>query len=119
MIYRFGISTPANTSKGNQQKTVLKIARGIIHQLEVIFPSGPGGLLHVKINRGLHQVWPSNSDEAFASDNESLSFREHLELLTEPYKLEVYTWNEDDTYPHSVIIRLAILPRKFILRRLF
>lgn len=109
MIYRFGISTPANTGASAKKRTNLKITAGVIHQLDLIFPPGPQGLLHVQINRGLNQVWPSNPEGSFAADNNMISFRERYEIMTEPYELEAYTWNEDDTYAHGVIIRIGIL----------
>jgi len=109
MIYRFGITTPANTPETAKQRTNLKITAGTIHQLDIVFPPGPQGLLHVQINRGLYQIWPSNSDESFAADNNMLSFRERQPVRSEPYKLEALTWNIDDTYDHGVIIRIGIL----------
>lgn len=119
MIYRFGITTPANTLESSKQKTILKLARGVIHQLDIIFPPGPIGLLHLHINRGLHQVWPSNASDNFAIDNNVISFREHYELVQEPLELEAYTWNADDTYEHSLVIRVGLLSKKFIIKRLF
>jgi len=119
MIYSFDISTPANTPDTDIQKTDLKLTRGVIHQLDIVFPTGCAGLLYVAINLGLFQIWPTNPDEYFHTDGETISFREHFELIFEPYILTVHTYNLDEEYSHSVIIRLGILPRKFILRRLF
>lgn len=119
MIYSFSVSTPANTAEADRQKTDLKVARGVVHQIDVVFPTGCAGLLYVAINYGLYQVWPSNPDEYFHTDGETISFREHWELIFSPYRLSLFTYNLDTTYAHSVIIRLGILPRKYILRRLF
>lgn len=119
MIFSFDISTSANTAEANRVKTDLKLTRGVIHQIDIVFPPGCAGLLYVAINHGLYQVWPTNTGEYFHTDAETISFREHYELIFPPYQLSVYTHNLDDTYNHSVIIRLGILPRKFILRRLF
>lgn len=119
MIYSYTITTPKNTLEGDKQKTTLKLARGIIHRVEFVFPPGPAGLLHLHINDALHQRWPSNTGENFASDDENIGFHEHLELSREPLELQAYTWNLDDTYPHTVIIRIGLLKRQFVLRRLF
>lgn len=119
MIYRFGISTAANTLETAKKKTVLKLCSGVIHQIDILFPPGSAGLLHVHINRALHQLWPTNSDQSFAADGDKISFREHYELTSVPYQLQAWTWNDDDTYAHDVIIRIGILPRKDVLRRLF
>lgn len=120
MIYRFGITTTiAYNTEEKKLTTELKLGKGVIHQLDVVFPSGCQAYLHVKINHGLHQVWPTNPDEDFASDGEPISFKEAYELRHEPYILTVYTWNLDEKYPHDVIIRIGLLPRKTIFRRLF
>lgn len=121
MIYRFEISTKGEGKYTitNKKKTVLRLCRGVIHQIDIRFPPGPQGYLKLHINRAAHQVWPSPSGQYFATDNEPISFREHYELVFAPLQLEAWTWNDDDTYEHLVIIRLGILPRKFVLRRLF
>ena len=119
MIYHFTISTPANTSKSNPQLTRLKLSRGVIHQIDIFIPAGHEGLAHLVINRGLHQVWPSNYGEDFNGDDSDISFREHYRLTKAPYLLECYTWNEDTSYAHSFILRVGILPEEVIVRRLF
>lgn len=119
MFYSFSISTPKDTTESNKQETILKLTRGIVHQVDILFPPGPAGLLHLHINAALHQVWPFNVIDNFATDNEKITFREHFEITGAPHELRAYTWNEDDTYPHKVIVRIGILKRQNILRRLF
>lgn len=110
MIFRFSITTDTTYSESNKKKTVLNVARGIVHHVDVQFPSGPSGLLHLHINDALHQVLPYNTGESFASSNVNISFREFLPMLEPPYQFEAYTWNEDTANDHLVIIRLGILP---------
>lgn len=119
MIYSFSVSTLANTAEADRKKTELPLTQGVIHQIDVVFPTGCAGLLYAALNYGLFQVWPYNTGEYFHTDGETISFREHWELLFPPWELSLYTYNLDTVYSHSVIIRLGILPRKFILRRLF
>lgn len=119
MIYRFGITTLHKTDGPVWKKTVLRLSRGVIHQIDIRFPPGPQGFLKLHINRAAHQIWPSTSGQDFSTDNELITFREHYELISAPLQFEAWTWNDDDTHDHLVIIRIGILPRKFILRRLF
>lgn len=119
MIYRFGITTSYNTPATEKQKTILKLGEGIIHQIDIVFPPGLAGKTHAQITRGLHQVWPTNPDEDFASDNNVISFHEHYELDEEPYQLEVHTWNTSTEHNHLIIVRIGLLRKKFVLRRLF
>ena len=110
MFFRFGITTVANTAETAKLKTVLKVAKGIITQIDIQFPSGPQGLLHIHLNDALHQLFPFNTGEDFSSDFVNITFRDHIPFLTEPFEIQAYTWNTDDTYDHAVIIRVGILP---------
>ena len=114
MIYRFGISTPANTLESAKKETILRVAKGIIHHLDVQFPPGPSGTLHLHIDNNLHQIFPYNTDESFAADNVNISFRDFIPLLIAPFELKAFTWNEDTVNAHVVIIRLGILPSRII-----
>jgi len=111
MVYSFAITTPANTPQASKKKTDLKLTLGIIHQLDIVFPTGCAGLAYIAINHGLHQVWPTNPEEYFHTDGETITFKEFYELTTEPYILSVYTYNLDDTHSHTVIVRLGILKK--------
>lgn len=108
MIYVFEITTLKNTLATAKQKTVLKVAQGITYRVEWVFPPGPSGLLHCQISDGLHQVWPTNPDGNIAGDGETISFDDQLAILQPPYELDCFTWNEDDTYPHTMWIRIGI-----------
>ena len=119
MIYSFTILTPKNTPETDKQKTTLKLTKGIIHQIDIMFPSGPRRVMRLHINDALHQVWPSNPEASFGSDNETISFREHVEISREPYSLTAYTWNTSTKWDHTIVIRLGLLKRQFILRRIF
>ena len=110
MLFRYKISTPANTAETAKQKTTLKVAYGIVTQIDVQFPPGPVGLLHLHINNALHQVWPFNTGEDFASHNVNITFRDFIPVLVDPYEFQAYTWNTDDTLAHLLIIRIGILP---------
>lgn len=110
MFYNYEISTEITTYVTNPQITNIKLCHGIIHHVEVAFPSGPQGLLTCTINDAVHQVWPNSLGERFKADGYTIVWREHYPFLVEPYTFQIHTWNEDDTYPHSVIIRIGILP---------
>lgn len=114
MIYVFNISTPANTAENAKQETELKIAYGVISHVDIQFPPGPVGLLHLQVRDALFQLWPINPDADFASNNVNISFREFIPVLTEPFLLKASTWNEDDTHSHRVILRVNILPPRLV-----
>lgn len=111
MIYRVGITTGKKGSDTDRVTTEIKLTKGIINRVNLVFPPGCAGLLHVAINHGLHQVWPTNPRGNYATDGETIDFEEFYELKYDPFVLTVYTRNEDDAYEHEVIVRIGLLPR--------
>lgn len=115
MIYRFAITTPASPAGEIPQRTILKLGKGIIHKLDIVFPPGAQQKHHLRICDALHQVWPTNAEQYFASDGETISFREGLELNEEPYTLQAWTWCTATLHPHTLLIRIGLLRKKYIM----
>ena len=110
MFYSFDITIPANTLQASPQKTILKLCYGIIHKVDIVFPSGCSGLVGISVNNATHQVWPTNRGQHFCSDGETISWREFLENTTEPFELNALAWNTDQTYEHRLTVRVGVLP---------
>lgn len=115
MIYTFSDTIPANTTRSNRRRTVMKMTKGIIHKLEIQFPIGCAGVAHCTINAALHQVWPTNANESFASDGFVMSFDESYEIAQRPYSLDLWTWNLSTAHEHTITVRIGILPKKSML----
>jgi len=109
MIYAFEITTSANTAQVNEDETKLFLTAGVVHQLDILFPTGCAGLAYIKIHHGGHQLWPLNVNTYFHTDGETISFKEFYHLKTAPFELMAYTYNLDDTYDHTVYIRIGVL----------
>jgi len=110
VIYAWRMTIPANTPKTSPVMVQCRMAAGIIHRVEVQFPIGCAGLVHTYIRRGGHQLWPSNPDGTFTADGYVISFHEGYDLSEEPHVVQWYAWNEDDTYAHTLELRLGLLP---------
>jgi len=108
LLFKFKITTPANTPATSKQKTTLPLLQGKIIQTTVLFPPGPSGLLHLQIYRGSRQVVPLNDGEDIRGNNVTFIFPEELLLLAEPYELIAYTWNESTQYEHEVDIYITL-----------
>lgn len=108
MFYVFAITTPANTAATAKLKTTLQLTRGKITQVQVHFPSGQIGLTHIALNSRLHQFLPTNAEANFSSSGETIPIAEDFALDTPPYQLEAYTWNLDDTYEHTITVRVQL-----------
>ena len=110
MLYEFKLTIPSNTPKSSPLRERVELTRGVIHKVELEFPPGCLGLVHVIIRHFEHQIFPTNRDGDFASDNHVISFPEYYELAYPPYVLTLEGWNEDDTYSHTVTVRIGVLP---------
>jgi len=89
----------------------MHLVHGIIHQVEVGFPPGCAGLVHVAIFRFEHQAWPTNPDDEFAWDDYNVKIeREFFGLTTRPYELTLRAWSEDSTFAHTITCRLGLKP---------
>ena len=114
MIFSYSVTTPALTLKTAPVITRMKLTGGVIHKMDIAFPPGAQNLMHVTIHDAIHQVLPTNAEGDFASDNEVISFPVSFLLEDHPFEMQIFTWNDDDTYPHTCLVRLGILPKAVV-----
>jgi hypothetical protein len=108
VFYVFPIAIPANTAETAKQKSILKLTRGKITQIQVHFPSGHVGLTHIGLNCGLYQFLPTNPEATFSSSGETISITEDFVLDSGAFELEAWTWNEDTIYDHTITVRVQL-----------
>ena len=109
MNFVYEITTPKNTPETSKMLTILQVVPGRVTKVEIQFPPGPQGLCHLHINRAVHQVWPANPDASYKGDSQIIVIPADYVIATPPYQFECFTWNEDDTYDHEVIVRMDIM----------
>lgn len=113
MQYEKQLTIPKNTPSNNQTILSWTLTKGVIRRVEVEFPSGCFGLVHVSIWHMNHQLWPSNPDEEFASDDHVIVFETYYEMTEEPSLLSLHGWNEDDTYDHTITFRVTVFKKYY------
>ncbi len=111
MFYEFHITVPPNTPRTAPVETLLQLDAGAITAVEVLFPPGCVGLVHLTISDELHQVWPANADADLAGDTFPIVWDDDFELVDPPYTLRADTWSDDDSYDHTVTIRFEHVPQ--------
>lgn len=109
MLYRFYDTIPPDTAKADMRSKDIKLAVGIIVKVDVKFPEGCRELAHASVWRGGHQVFPTNIGDDFHADGETVTFAEY-EPVRRNENWYFRTWNEDDTYEHTVTLRVNVLP---------
>lgn len=115
MIFETSITIPANTASTNPETVMLGIAHGIITKIMVRPRPGHQALAHCVILHHEHQIAPSTENMDLHGDAPPIDWEEYYESYQPPYELKIKGWNEDDTYPHTFDIFVAILPRKAVL----
>ena len=106
MLYQKTISTPKNTSLLAAKHTTLNVVQGVITLLDVLFPEGSCGLLYVTIVDEGYQVYPETPGEALSGNGVHFTLPDAYLIKSPSRLLDVYTYNLDDTYDHSVIIKI-------------
>ncbi len=109
MFYEFAVVVPANTAESAPVSQRMKLTEGVVTKVEMQFPSGCAGLAHVRIFDGGSQKWPTPPSTSIASDGHVVSIDENYELKGTDFELVAKCWNDDDTYQHTVYIRVGVL----------
>jgi hypothetical protein len=110
MIYETRLTIPKNTPRTAMVTADILVNPGTVQLVEVEFPNGCCGLAHVVIYYLERQVWPSNPDSDFHGDGVTLSYPENVQLVDPPFIFTARGWSDDDTYPHTPTVRLAVIP---------
>jgi hypothetical protein len=104
----FELTTPAGTAIENALELELKLTEGTISQVWMVHPEGCQGLAHAAIFEGIHQRYPHNPEGSYHGNAVPMIWDDNYELKA-PALLKLKTWNEDDTYDHTVYVRITIL----------
>ncbi len=104
------ITVPKNTSQNNPFKDTLDIQFGVIHRVHVSIPSGHAGLTGVRLLKSIHQIAPTSGSEWFTGDDSKIEYNEYIEIPEGPFSLNIEAYNEDDTYDHTFIVGVGVLP---------
>lgn len=115
MFYDYSFEIPANTTEARPERQDISLTHGIINRVEVGFPGGCVGMVHLIIRHGLHQLWPTNPDGSFNANRYNIPFSEYYPLLTEPYILNLYGWSPGTAHNHTLEIRIGILPEEVLM----
>lgn len=108
MIFVYAITTPANTPQSAPVVTNMELDAGQITHVDIQYPLGVSALANIQITDGLHQVFPTNSDGAFATSAETIGWNDDYLLNQPPYSLTAYSWNLDPLWPHTITVRFEI-----------
>jgi len=115
MLFTASITIPKNTTSAYPTIVTFGIAKGIITKFMVRPRPGHASLAHCVILHHEHQIAPSTENMNLHGDYFPIEWEDFYESYQPPFELRLKGWNEDDTYPHTFDISVAVLPRKAII----
>jgi len=112
MLFTKDIVVAKDTKENDPIIDTLKIARGIITWVSVLFPSGCNGMVKCVIRHHEHQIFPSTEKMFISGNRTPIEWSDYYECYQPPYELKIEAWSPDTTSDHTITIKMAVLPRK-------
>jgi hypothetical protein len=102
-------SVPANTTAHAPDWQKLQVTRGVIKQWVIFFDPEAANLLHISIEYHGSRILPFSGDRWLTGFFSSTPFEDNIAIPDPPYVLDIYAYNEDDTFPHEYYIHPIII----------
>jgi len=117
MIYSTSITTAAGGSEATATRTTVKITKGLIWLMEVDFPAGCVGLVHVQLFDGSYQLLPASPGKTLSGDGQLLRYDDSYLKEAAPFELSLKTWNTDELWDHSIQVRIGVASTRLFMAR--
>lgn len=114
MFYSYNITVTTAHTEASPKEDKLYLSAGVIHQIDLLFPSNSTKNLYARIFHGSYQLIPTNRLEAIRADDTIISTREFYELTADSNELTVTAWNTHATDSLLLSVNIGILPRRIL-----
>jgi len=111
MFYAWDITLSANTLEAAPSTYRLFLTREVITKISVKFPAGCHGMVKVRLNYQESQLIPLTRVSWLTGDDETVDCTEHFEIKSAPSFLRFIGCSPGTTYPHTITVRITVLPR--------
>lgn len=108
MFFEYDITVPAQTAEASALRQDLDLKWGTVRRIAVQFPRGCYGLVHAQIWSGRHQIAPVNELGNIKAEDDVVEFDTEWDLMEPPYLVTAVVWNDDDSYDHTLTIRIEV-----------
>lgn len=115
MLFTAEVPVETTHTESNKKEQVLKIAHGVITRVSVLFPPGCHGLVHCVLLHHEHQIAPSTEGMTMTGDGVPVAWDEYYESYHIPYELKIKGGGVGCDYDHTIVVKVAVLPRKAII----
>jgi len=110
MRYGAFLTVTGGTLEAAPDTKTMPVCHGVVVDVDVMFPPGSAGLLHLQIWYHERQVFPETGGGAFRGDDHLFQFPDSLVLDEQPYTLELRGWAPDATLSHTVFVQVTVTP---------
>ena len=117
MIFAKSITAAVGRDSSNPVVEQLLVAKGLVYRVEFDFPPGCCGLCHVRVFDGNYQVYPTSRDDSFHGDAAVIAFDDCYLKTAAPWAFRIVVWNDDDTWPHTVQVRVGVASSEAFMSR--
>lgn len=108
-VVEYPFELASGTLEADFTREQIKLKKGIIQPLEVIFPPGPSGLVGVRCKQGSHVLVPQRDTDWLVGDDITYPHYTPIDLMSEPFTLTVEGYNADTVYDHTIIFRFTLI----------
>lgn len=115
MLFTKDITVLTTHTESDPLVETLNIAKGILSFVSVLFPTGCHGMVHCQLYYHEHQIAPSTQGMTMIGDSTPVEWTEYYECYQPPFQIKIKAWGVSCSYPHTLTIRVAILPRTAVL----
>ena len=106
---RFELAVPRNTPKGAPIVARLLVGQSEFNHETVIIPKNHAYLAGLQVRAGRAGIVIPTSDSNvpwLRGDNDTIRYNIHIQLDPPQYVIELYGYNEDDTFDHTFYMDL-------------
>jgi len=105
--YSYSKTFAVGTDKTSEEELEMLCHWGTVKETAIHFPDGCHGVIHVHIDDGLHQVYPTNPEADYALDGFTRIIRDRYKLMPGTKKLILKGYNLG-IYPHTIKVMFTV-----------
>lgn len=105
--YSYRKTFTSGKSEDAQEELEMPCHWGILTDVTITFPDGCHEVVHVHIDDGLHQIFPTNPEANYALNGYTLPIKGEYLLLPSKRKIFLRGWNAG-VYDHTISVTFRI-----------
>jgi len=118
MLYEWHETVSADTAEADRTQREVEPGGEVLKAVELVFPDGCADLARARLFQGGFQVFPVNAGGHSRGNGAVVHANLHYDMARNAGPWYFETWNLDDTYEHTLTLRMETFERAELLLRL-